>query len=131
MRYRLLLLIPLLLTGCAYFSAQSRMQQFDDLARAYAKAMAWSNFETAYSATQSAAKAPPADAAVFQNIKVTSYDLAAQKVAPDSRTVRRVVQIRYVHTSHMVERSLTVEEEWKYSDESKRWVLESGFPQFR
>ena len=107
------------------------MQQFDDFARAYAKAVTWSNFEMAYSATQSAGKAPQAGAAAFQNIKVTSYDLASQKVAPDSMTVKRVVQIRYVHTSRMVEHSLTVEEEWTYSDEEKRWVLQSGFPQFR
>ena len=93
--------------------------------------MAWSNFEMAYSATQSAVKAPPADATAFQNIKITSYDLASQKAAPDSMTVKRVVQIRYVHTSRMVEHSLTVEEEWTYSDADKRWVLQSGFPLFK
>lgn len=131
MHYRLLLLIPFLLTGCAYFGAQSRLQQLDDLTRAYAKAVTWSNFEMAHSATPSAGKVPPADAAVFQNIKVTSYDLASQVAAPDGMTVRRVAQIRYVHTSRMVEQSLTVEELWVYSDGEKRWVLQNGFPQFR
>jgi len=131
MRYRLLLLSTILLTGCAYFGAQSRMQQFDDFVRAYAKAVTWSNFETAYAATQSAGRLPQADATAFQNIKVTSYDLASQKAAPDGMTVKRVVQIRYVHTSRMVEQNLTVEEAWAYSDEEKRWVLQSGFPQFK
>ena len=131
MHTRLLLPLMLLLTGCAYFGAQSRMQQFDDLTRAYAKAVMWSNFEMAYSATQTAVKVPPADAAVFQNIKVTAYDLASQKAAADGMTVKRVVQIRYVHTSHMVEHSLTVEETWAYSEEEKRWVLQSGFPRFQ
>ncbi len=131
MRTRLLLLLTLLLTGCAYFGAQSRLQQFDDLTRAYAKAMMWSNFEMAYSATPTTVKVPPADAALFQHIKVTSYEPASQQVAPDSMTVKRVVQIRYVHTSRMVEHSLTVEEAWVYSEEEKRWVLQSGFPQFR
>ena len=130
-RSRLLLLSTVLLSGCAYFGAQARMQQFDDFARAYAKAVTWSNFEMAYSATQSAGKAPQADVVAFQNIKVTSYDLASQKAAPDGMTVKRVAQIRYVHTSRMVEHSLTVEEEWTYSNEEKRWVLQSGFPQFR
>ena len=63
-RSRLLLLSTVLLSGCAYFGAQARMQQFDDFARAYAKAVTWSNFEMAYSATQSAGKAPQAGAAV-------------------------------------------------------------------
>lgn len=131
MRYRLLLLGTILLPGCAYFGAQARMQQFDDFARAYAKAVMWSNFEMAHAATGSAGKVPQAQARALEGIKVTSYDLASQTAAPDGMTVKRVAKIRYVHTSHMVEHDLTVEEAWAYSGEEKRWVLESGFPQFK
>ena len=49
----------------------------------------------------------------------------------NGKSIKRVARIRYVHTSRMAERSLTMEEEWKYSDEAKRWFLQSGFPQFR
>jgi hypothetical protein len=52
-------------------------------------------------------------------------------VEQDGKSVKRVARIRYVHTSRMVERSLTMEEEWQYSDEAGRWFLHSGFPQFK
>ena len=131
MRHRSLVLFAVLLSGCAYIETNSRMQQFDDLQRSYARAMTWSNLDAAYSATRAAEKMAQADGAAFQDIKITSYEVASQKVEESGKTIRRIAQIRYVHTERMIERKLTVEEEWKYSEDSKRWILESGFPQFR
>lgn len=131
MRHRSLVLFAVLLSGCAYIETNSRMQQFDDLQRSYARAMTWSNLDAAYSATRAAEKRAQADGTAFQDIKITSYEVASQKVEESGKTIRRIAQIRYVHTERMIERKLTVEEEWKYSEDSKRWILESGFPQFR
>lgn len=131
MRHRSLVLFVVLLSGCAYIETNSRMQQFDDLQRGYARAMTWSNLDAAYSATRAAEKRAQADGTAFQDIKITSYEVASQKVEESGKTIRRIAQIRYVHTERMIERKLTVEEEWKYSEDSKRWILESGFPQFR
>lgn len=131
MRRRLFLVSTVLLSGCAYFGTQSRMQQFDNYARAYAKAMMWSNFETAYSATQAPGRISEAEATTFQNIKVTAYDLTSQSAASDGMSVTRTARIRYIHTSRMVEQSLTVEEKWAYTEAEKRWVLQSGFPRFQ
>lgn len=131
MRHRSLVLFAVLLSGCAYIETNSRMQQFDDLLRGYARAMTWSNLDAAYSATRAAEKRAQADGTAFQDIKITSYEVASQKVEESGKTIRRIAQIRYVHTERMIERKLTVEEEWKYSEDSKRWILESGFPQFR
>lgn len=124
-------LFALLLSSCAYFETNSRLQQLDDLQRGYARAITWSNLLSAYSATRTALTSPAPDASMWQNIKVTAYEPATQKAENEGQTFRRVVQIRYVHTTQMVEHKLTVEEEWKYSEDKKRWVLESGFPQFR
>lgn len=124
-------LFALLLSSCAYLETNSRLQQLDDLQRGYARAIIWSNLVSAYSATRRAQASPSPEANEWQNIKVTAYEPAIQKAENDGKTIRRVVQIRYVHTTQMVENKLTVEEEWKYSEDTKRWVLESGFPQFR
>jgi len=131
MRRRLLLLGMVVLAGCAALESKSRMEQLDSLTRGYAKALAWSDFEVAYTATKAAQQAPLPDAAALKDIKITSYEPAAPLVEQDGKTVKRVARIRYVHTSRMTERSLTTEEEWKYSDEAERWFLQSGFPQFR
>lgn len=124
-------LFALLVSSCTYLETNSRLQQLDDLQRGYARAITWSNLLSAYSATRTAQTSPPPDASEWQNIKVTAYEPVNQKLENDGKTIRRVVQIRYVHTTHMVEHKLTMEEEWKYSEDTKRWVLESGFPQFR
>ncbi len=130
MRHRILLLGMVVLAGCA-IGSKSRMEQLDNLTRGYAKALTWSDFEAAYTATKAAQETPLPDAAALKDIKVTSYDPAAPLVEQDRKTIRRVARIRYVHTSRMVERSLTMHEEWKYSEESGRWFLQSGFPQFK
>jgi hypothetical protein len=131
MRHRYLLLGMVVLAGCASLESKSRMEQLDNLTRGYAKALAWSDFEVAYTATKAAQQAPLPDAAVLKDIKITSYEPAAPLVEPGGKTVKRVARIRYVHTSRMAELSLTTEEEWKYSDEAGRWFLLGGFPQFR
>lgn len=131
MRHRLLLLGIFVLAGCAGLESKSRMDQLDTLTRRYAKALEWSDFAVAYTATKASQEAPLSEAAAPKDIKVTAYEPAAPLVEQDGKLIKRVARIRYVHTSRMAERSLTVEEEWKYSDEAKRWYLQSGFPQFK
>jgi len=131
MRYRFLLLGMVVLTGCATLESKSRMEQFDQLTRGYAKALSWSEFEVAYTATKAALESPLPDAAALKHIKITTYEPAVPLVEQDGKTIKRVAHIRYVHTSRMAERSLTTNEEWKYSDEAGRWFLLSGFPQFK
>ena len=130
-RHWLLLIVLSVLGGCAALESKSRMEQLDNLTRGYAKALAWSDFATAYSATQAALKSPLPETDTLKGIKITAYEPAASLVAQDGQTIRRVAQIRYVHTSRMAERSLSVDEEWVYSEEAGRWFLVSGFPQFR
>ena len=119
------------LAGCAALASKSRMEQLDNLMRGYAKALTWSDFTMAYSATQGALNTPLPDAAALKDIKITSYEPAAPLVEQDGKSIKRVARIRYVHTSRMAERSLTTNEEWTYSEEAGRWFLVSGFPQFR
>ena len=131
MRHRFLLLGMVLLAGCATLESKSRMEQLDNLTRRYAKALEWSDFAVAYTATKAAQEAPLPDATALKDIKITAYEPVAPLVEKDGKTIKRVARIRYVHTSRMAERSLTTEEEWKYSDEAGRWFLYSGFPQFK
>jgi len=131
MRHWLLLLSVVALAGCAALESSSRSDQFEKLTRGYAKALEWSKFDVAYSATKAALQEPLPDAAALKDIKITSYEPATPLVEQDGKNVKRVARIRYVHASRMVERSLTMEEEWQYSDEAGRWFLHSGFPQFK
>jgi hypothetical protein len=131
MRFLLLFIGVVALAGCVALGPKSRLEQFDNLARGYAKALAWSDFAVAYSATKAAQVQPLPDAAVLKEIKITSYEPVSPLVEQDGNIIKRTARIRYVHTSRMAERSLTMEEEWKYSDEARRWFLYSGFPLFK
>lgn len=131
MRHRFLLLGLVVLAGCATLESKSRMEKLDSLTRRYAKAIEWSDFAVAYTATKAALVEPLPNAAALKDIKITAYEPAAPLVEQDGKTIKRVVRIRYVHISRMSERSLTTNEEWQYSDEAKRWFLLSGFPQFK
>lgn len=131
MRYCLIALFSTFLSACAYLETNSRLQQFDDLQRGYARAMTWSDLAAAYTATRAAENKVPANALTFQDIKITAYEPINQKLEDGGLTIRRTARIRFVFTSLMVEKQLTVQEEWKYSENHKRWILESGFPAFR
>jgi len=131
MRFWILFLSVVVLVGCTGMESKSRLAQLDNLTRGYARALTWSDFEMAYTATKAAQKAPLPDAAALKGIKVTAYEPAATLVEQDGKTIKRVARIRYVHTSHMAENSLTTLEEWKYSDDDGRWYLLNGFPDFK
>lgn len=131
MRYCLIALLTVLMSACAYLETNSRLQQFDDLQRGYARAMTWSDLAVAYSATRAAENKVPANALSFQDIKITAYEPINQKVEDDGQTIRRTARIRFVFTSRMAEQQLLAQEEWRYSENHKRWILESGFPAFR
>src|SRR4030067_370127 len=99
MRHRLLLLFVVSLAGGAARESRSRMEQLDSLLRGYAKALTWSDFEVAYTATQAAQVAPLPDAALLKEIKITAYEPATPLVEHEGETIQRVASIRYRHTS--------------------------------
>jgi hypothetical protein len=125
-----LALVAASLAGCASWQMQDRVSDLNNLTRAYSGAMEWSNFATAYTATKAFESAPQFDVGRFKDIKVTSYKPVTTHIAPDGKSMTRAVQISYVRITDMAVRTLTVQEEWKYSDPDKRWFLVSGFPQF-
>lgn len=131
MRRWMLAISVTLLSGCSSLGAEYRMSQLDDLTWAYTRAVEWSDFVTAHSATKNAPGASPLDSSAYKDIKVTSYDLISTRSTDDGKSIQRIVRINYVRLSDMAERNLNVEEEWIYSDAEKRWYLRSGFPVFK
>jgi hypothetical protein len=121
----------IMLAGCTSLGTEYRMSQLDDLTWAYTRAMEWSDFATAHSATKIAAGAATLDASAYKDIKVTSYELISTRVRDKGKSILRSVRISYVRLSDMAERNLKLEEEWTYSDADKRWYLHSGFPVFK
>ena len=60
--------------------------------------------------------------------KVTSYTIRSTGIFDEGLTARQVVEIKMFNTHQAVERVIMDEQEWRYHEESKRWLLHSGLP---
>ena len=60
--------------------------------------------------------------------KVTAYTLRSTGIFDDGMTARQVVEIRMFNNQQAVERTIIDEQEWRYDEERKRWMLHSGLP---
>ena len=60
--------------------------------------------------------------------KVTAYTLRSAGVYDEGMTARQVVEIKMFNSHQGVERTIIDEQEWRYDEERKRWLLHSGLP---
>jgi hypothetical protein len=60
--------------------------------------------------------------------KVTSYTLRSAGIYDEGMTARQVVEIKMFNNTKGVERTIIDEQEWRYDEERKRWLLHSGLP---
>lgn len=60
--------------------------------------------------------------------KVTSYTLRSTGIYDQGLTARQEVEIRLFNKRQGVERSIIDEQEWRWNETSKRWLLHSGLP---
>jgi hypothetical protein len=60
--------------------------------------------------------------------RVTSYTLRSAAVFDEGRTVMQTVEIKMFNSQQAVERTVLQEQEWRYNEERKRWLLHSGLP---
>lgn len=125
----LALLALLVLSGCAATAQRSRLDQFDVTARAYEKALTWSDFERA---AEIGGVAIPDKAALdrLRRVRVISYEQRAADVSPDGTQARRSVQIEFTLEGSMRLRTLMDQQAWRYDEPQGRWLLVSGLPKF-
>jgi hypothetical protein len=60
--------------------------------------------------------------------RVTSYTLRSAAVFDEGLTVRQSVEIKMFNTQQAVERTIIQEQEWRYVESCKCWLLYSGMP---
>ena len=60
--------------------------------------------------------------------KVTAYTLRSAGVYDEGMTATQVVEIKMFNNTKGVERTIIDEQEWRYDEERKRWLLHSGLP---
>ena len=60
--------------------------------------------------------------------RVTSYTVRSTGVYDEGMTAQQVVEIRMFNKNRGIEKAVLDQQEWRYHEESKRWLLHSGLP---
>ena len=60
--------------------------------------------------------------------RVTSYTVRSTGVYDEGKTAQQVVEIRMFNKNRGIEKTILDQQEWRYNEESKRWLLHSGLP---
>lgn len=60
--------------------------------------------------------------------RVTAYTVRSAGMFDEGLTARQVVEIRLFNARQAVERTIIDEQEWRYHEDVKRWLLHSGLP---
>ena len=115
-----------LLAACA---SQEQQRHFDETAFAFERAIRWQTLDDAAAFQKEPQAISPRTRALMKGVKVTGYDVIRTTPVGEN-TVRQVVEIRYYHENRAIERTRTVELEWEFDPERKRWFLVSPLPVF-
>jgi hypothetical protein len=122
-------LAALLSGGCA---ANQRSNALTDTLLAYANAVRWDGFPSAWQFVDpKLRKAHPLTAleqSRFQQVRVSDYDEGNGPVPNGQDTVTQVVKIGLINRNTQAERSIIDHQTWRYDPVAKRWWLESGLP---
>lgn len=130
---RLLLLCALLLiTGLAMAAGRGKPEKALQVSlKAYASAVRWNDFETAYASTDPTLRAEAGftetDEAYYKRFQISGYSLKSSAFA-DPHTYNQRVELRIIDAASQTERTHTDRQSWRWDSAAKRWWLVSGLP---
>ena len=124
-----LLMVGLLLSGCASTFDFQRQDSFDDRVRQYGNLIRWSEFEGAqyYLAFETSGTRPKAPT----DVHVTDYQVKLKIVSDDALKAGQVVDITYFRSSSPRVKTLEDKQLWEFDPTRNDWFLKSGFPDFK
>jgi hypothetical protein len=124
-----LLVVGLLLSGCASSFDFRRQDAFEERVRQYGNLIRWSEFESAeyFLALDNSGNRPkgPTD------VHVTDYQVKLTLVAEDARKAGQTVDIAYFRSGNPRLKTLTDQQLWEFDAVRNDWFLKSGFPDFK
>jgi hypothetical protein len=120
------LLTVLVLTACSH---DYRLMKLEEQLGGYGATIRWGLFQRAleYMARD---PNPLPDFRELKSIQVTSYQPVFRKEDSDGKSLRQIVEIRYINMENLLENNLVDEQIWTYDEDKDRWRLESGLPRF-
>ncbi len=121
------LALSLALTACSH---DYHLMKMEEQLNSYAGAIRWSMFKKSLDFYEHP-PSPMPDWQALRDIQVTYYQPMFRDILSDGNLVLQTVEIRYVRSNNVVERSITEDQRWRYDENKNRWLLQTGFPQFK
>lgn len=130
-RLTLLMAVALFFTtGCATIMEASRVADFEEVSKAYERAMLDSDFETAHGFTDPEI-VPEVDFALYEDFKVVEYKVKKGKMSNAKTEVNETVEVKYYRVDRLVVETVRYGQLWKYDSVKKTWILKTGLPEFK
>jgi hypothetical protein len=119
------------LAGCNGGSVKSRLATLDQAISAYGDALRWARYEDAqkFHLTPDG-KTVALDEHAMKDIRITGYVVRETNFDEKGTTADVQAEFKYFFTSRGTLVTKVVPQKWWYEEESKRWLLESGLPDF-
>lgn len=118
------------LVACASFSTKKRMERLDETIKAFEHALLRSNFMSAAQYMKDPDAIPTDSQGFNKNVKIVNFKPVRRSVSDDSCEVDRVVEIQFFYMDRNILKTAIYKQQWRYQEEGKCWVLDSGFPEF-
>lgn len=127
-----ILILLFTITACGDAGVKKKVEDLDHSIDAYAYALRWgrTNDVVAYHVYRDASK-PEIDMSVMDVIRVTGYTIKEKKLNDDITEADVVGQLDYYHNEYGTLKKLEYRQSWWFEPETKKWYLESEFPEFR
>lgn len=126
------LLVLTLLAGCNGTGVKSRLASLDESIRAYAEALRWGRYEDAQVFHMGRdGKRIVLDEHSMADIRVTGYSVRETVLNEEGTTAEVQAEFKYFITDRGALQTIVVPQTWWHDDKSKRWLLDSGLPDFK
>ncbi len=120
-----------LLIGCASFSKKAKMKKYGLTMDSYETAMRTSELNAVCRFVDPSVMSREDCLNRFGKIKLVDYKLMDIQVDDESLDVTQEVKVSYHFLSGVRIKDLTYEQTWHYLEDSEKWVLTDGPPQFK
>ena len=121
-------LVGILLDGCAKSFEFRREELFEDSAKRYGRLIRWSDFDAAQAYLAPAESG--AKIALPKDIRVAEYEVKQTAYDPGRHNVLQIVDISYYQANDPRLKTLQDRQAWEFNDETGAWLLKSGLPDF-
>lgn len=125
------LLLLIVVAGCTGVGVKSRLASLDEAINAYAQALRWGRYEDAQVFhTGRDGQRIMLDEHTMKDIRVTGYSVRETVFDEDSTTAQVQAEFKFFVTNRGALQTRVLPQTWWYDKESKRWLLDSGLPDF-